>query len=219
MDANSIKIAICGQLRAGKSTVSEHLVHNHGFQPVSFGAELKSHADKLFAFSDVYKSEPIVVDDEQFGGTRTIGKRKPRRLYQDFGEKMRELDPSIWIGHAAEKVRLIELIAAANGEQARIVIDDLRQPNEYDWARANGFTIVRVNAPDELRIERAKAAGDDFSIEDLRHPTEMYVQDFEVDFDIWNGVGVESVELERKIDAILSELAYDGNGDVFYSVK
>src|SRR5690625_346970 len=209
MDANSIKIAICGQIRAGKSTASEHLVHNHGFQPVSFGAELKSHAGKLFAFSDVYKSESIVVDDEQFGGTRTIGKRKPRRLYQDFGEKLRELDPNIWIGHAAEKVRLIELIAAANGEQARIVIDDLRQPNEYEWALAHGFTIVRITADEGTRLERAKQADDDFSIEDLRHPTEMYVQDFEVDFDIWNGVGVEQADVERRIDEIVGEIICD----------
>ena len=204
MDADSIKIAICGQIRAGKSTASEHLVHNHGFQPVSFGAELKSHADKLFAFSDVYKSEPIVIDDEQFGGTRTIGKRKPRRLYQDFGEKMRELDPSIWIGHVAEKVRLIELIAAANGEQARIVIDDLRLPIEYEWALANGFVIVRVNAPDELRIERAKAAGDDFSEEDLTHETEQYVDGFSVDYDVLNDGSTS--ELERKIDELMSEI-------------
>src|SRR5690625_4383015 len=203
---SAIKIAICGQIRAGKSTVSEHLVHNHGFQPVSFGAELKSHADKLFAFSDVYKSEPIVVDDEQFGGTRTIGKRKPRRLFQDFGEKMRELDPNIWIGHAAEKVRLIELIAAANGEQARIVIDDLRQPNEYEWARANGFILVRINANEDTRLERAKQAGDDFSIEDLRHPTELFVQDFEVDFDIWNGVGVEQEDVVRRVGEFIRSL-------------
>src|SRR5690554_100848 len=206
MDANSIKIAICGQLRSGKSTASVHLVHNHGFQPISFGAELKNHADRLFAFSDVYKSEPIVINDEQFGGTRTIGKRKPRRLYQDFGEKMRELDPNIWIEHAAEKVRLIELIAAANGEQARIVIDDLRQPNEYEWARANGFTIVRITADEETRLERAKRAGDDFSIEDLRHPTELYVQDFEVDFDIWNGVGVEQADVVRRMGEIIRSL-------------
>src|SRR5690625_2819742 len=203
MDANSIKIASCGQIRAGKSTASEHLVHNPGFQPVSFGAELKSHADKLFAFSDVYKSEPIVVDDEQFGGTRTIGKRKPRRLYQDFGEKLRELDPDIWIGHAAERERLIELIAAANGEQARIVIDDLRQPNEYEWARANGFTIVRINANEYTRIARAKEAGDDFSEEDLTHPTELYVDDFEADFDIWND-GVEQARSEEHTSELQS---------------
>ena len=208
MDADSIKIAICGQLRAGKSTVSEHLVHNHGFQPVSFGAELKSHADKLFAFSDVYKSEPIVVDDEQFGGTRTIGKRKPRRLFQDFGEKMRELDPNIWIGHAAEKVRLIELIATANGEQARIVIDDLRQPNEYEWARANGFTIIRVEASEDLRLKRAEQAGDSFSADDLAHDTEQHVDGFIVDYTIINDGNL--VDLRRHIGEIMDEIKAKG---------
>src|SRR5690625_4334128 len=208
MDANSIKIAICGQLRAGKSTVSEHLVHNHGFQPVSFGAELKSHADKLFAFSDVYKSEPIVVDDEQFGGTRTIGKRKPRRLLQDFGEKLRELDPNIWIGHAAEKVRLIELIAAANGEQARIVIDDLRQPNEYEWARANGFIVIRVEASESLRLKRAERSGDSFSEEDLAHDTEKHVDIFAVDYTITNEGDLN--DLKRQVEEMMSEIRSKG---------
>src|SRR5690625_4402149 len=183
--SNDTKIDILGKLRSGKSTISNHLVSAHGFTPVSFGGALKLYAEKMFKHSNVYKSEPITRPDP-FGGVETISYRKPRRLFQDFGEKMRELDPNIWIDHVAERIRLIELEAAAKSEQARIIIDDLRQPNEYEWARANGFTIVRISADEGTRLERAKQAGDDFDIKDLRHVTEQYVDDFEVDFEIDN---------------------------------
>jgi len=215
--SNDIKIAITGKLRSGKSTISNHLVTAHGFTPVSFGGALKLYAEKMFKHSNVYKSEPITRPDP-FGGVETISYRKPRRLFQDFGQAMRELDPDIWIDHVAERIRLIELEAAAKSEQARIIIDDLRQPNEYEWARASGFVIVRVNANEDTCIDRAKEAGDDFDIDDLRHVTEQYVDDLEVDYEIDNN-DIEQTELERRIDDILSELAYDGNGDVFYSVK
>ncbi len=200
---SEIKIALTGKLRSGKSTAACHLI-SQGFSPVSFGASLKHYADILFEHSPVYKSEPIEKDDP-FGGKMTTGKRKPRRLYQDFGEKMRELDPNIWIQHAEARVGDAEFRALVDGLPARIVIDDLRQPNEYEWARVNGFTIIRVNASDEVRVERAKAAGDDFSEEDLRHKTEQYVDGFEADFDVWND-GIEQAELERKIDEIIRSL-------------
>src|SRR5690625_1034032 len=198
------KIAFCGKLRSGKSTAASYLERKYGFAPVSFGSPIAKYSAKLFAFSSVYKSEPIKKDD-QFGGAVTIGSQKPRKLRQDFGQKLRELDPNIWIDHAAKKIRLIELEAAASGEQARIVIDDLRQPNEEAWARANGFIFVRVNANADTRIARAKEAGDDFDIEDLRHGTELHVDDIEADYDIWND-GEDRAELERKIDEIMETI-------------
>ena len=199
----STKIAICGKLRSGKTTAAIHLHAMHGFETASFGGVLRLYAEQLFAYSDVYKSVPITKPDP-FGGTMTIGHRKPRRLLQDFGQAMRKLDENIWINHVEERIKDIEREALLADRPARVVIDDLRQPDEYEWAKANGFVIVRINAPDELRIERAKAAGDDFSEEDLTHETEQYVDGFVVDFEIDNEG--DTAELERKIDEILANL-------------
>lgn len=199
-----IKIALCGRLRSGKTSAAIHLHARHGFETASFGGALRLYAEQLFAYSDVYKSEPITKPDP-FGGTMTIGQRKPRRLLQDFGQAMRKLDENIWINHVEERIKDIEREAFLLDRPARIVIDDLRQPDEFEWAKANGFVIVRINAPDELRIDRAKAAGDDFSEEDLTHETEQYIDGFAVDFEIDNN-GSEA-ELERAVDEILSEIS------------
>src|SRR5699024_6716668 len=123
-----------------------YLRREHDFDIVSFGSSLKHYADRLFVYSDVY---PNAFDEREFRY------RKPRRLYQDFGEKMRELDPCIWVKHVEASVEILEDIRSTSG----IVIDDLRQPNEYEWARANGFIIIRVEASESLRLKRAEQAG------------------------------------------------------------
>lgn len=197
------RIAICGKLRSGKSTIASHLALNHGFERVSFGSSLKHFAEEIFRVSDVYPVEYYTINDTPcpLGIEPTKYKRKPRKLFQDFGEALRALDPEIWVKHAEESIKYYENQRDCVG----IVIDDLRNPLEYDWARANGFTIVRISANEDTRIARAKAAGDDFSEDDLRHPTEQYIDDFEADYEIWNDDD-NRAELERKIDEIIRSL-------------
>src|SRR5690625_2402589 len=170
------RIAICGQLRSGKSLIAEHLQTNKGFKIISFGSRLKQAADELFAYSEVYKPE-IITAPCPFGGKREIGRKKPRRLYQDFGEALRALDGDIWITHAEQAMKAYELFRDTKG----IVLDDLRQPRELEWARANGYTIIRVTAPEDVRVERATALGDDFDTGSLTHETEIHVDGFVVD--------------------------------------
>lgn len=171
-----MRIAIAGKLRSGKSAAARYLAEEYGFERVSFGAELKRFAGEIFGASEA----------------------KPRRLYQHFGQAMREIDENVWIRHVEKR---IESLGRAKG----IVIDDLRQPNEYRWARANGFFIVSIAASEDTRLARAKAAGDDFSIEDLRHDTEIHVDSFTVDFEIWND-GDDLAELERRVGEIIDEI-------------
>src|SRR5690625_2901366 len=197
------RIAICGKLRSGKSLIAEHLVENQGFHRIAFGDALKRYADEIFP----HFTEEITAPDEIFGGTRVIGYRKPRALYQTFGQAMREIDPDIWLYHAERTIEALSNMRSVKG----IVIDDLRQPNEEIWARDNGFTIIRVNANEDTRLERARALGDSFEIEDLRHETELHIDDIEADYDIWNdGDSAEDVEdLKREIDDIMSTIGAD----------
>jgi dephospho-CoA kinase len=126
---------------------------------------------------------------------------KPREGYQRFGQLIREeFDENVWVKHLASTVEFLEDSRKTRG----IVITDLRQPNEYEWCRANGFIIVRVTAPDELRIARAKAAGDDFSAEDLSHETESHVDSFVVDYEIHNDGTI--ADLDTKVDEMMAEI-------------
>ena len=131
-----------------------------------------------------------------------MGEKKPRRLYQDVGEKLRELDPLVWVRQAEKTILFYENYKDHIG----VVISDLRLPIEEQWAKDNGFIIIRVNADESDRLARIERAGDDFKAEDLRHETEQYVDSIEADYDIWNGEGVSEGELRRKVDEIMNEI-------------
>lgn len=177
-----LKIAICGRLRSGKDEVSNRLWFDHGFEPpIAFGTTLKYYAEKVYAHTP------------RDGG-------KQRRMYQIFGQAAREYDPDVWIRHVDFSV-----VQSLNKRDAvGVVISDLRQPNEYDWARANGFIIVRVTAPLEARVKRAEIAGDAFELADLEHDTESYVDSFEVDYEIVNDGSL--ADLHANIDEILTKI-------------
>src|SRR5690554_1442809 len=185
-----LRIALTGRMRSGKSTIADYLWLTHGFAKVSFASSLKLTADRLF--SHLY--EPI------YDGRSIREYRKPRALLQELGQKLREIDEDVWIKQAEQSMRVFENYRTTAG----IVIDDLRQPNEYEWARANGFVIVRVIAPETDRIERAIELGDDFDIADLTHETESYIDTFDVDYEIVNDGSIE--DLERKVGEIIAEI-------------
>jgi dephospho-CoA kinase len=180
-----VKIAICGRLRSGKDTAANHLYIKYGFDRVAFGDVLKKNAHATFPWVSEFS--------------------KPRALYQQFGQLMREIDPQVWIKHAEQAVKgAIDFNVHTGAEKVGVVITDLRQPNEYEWARANGFTIVRVMAPREVRIERAKSLSDAFELNHLTHETESHIDTFSVDYTLENNGTVD--ELKAQVDAILAQI-------------
>ena len=203
--SDEIKIALTGKMRSGKSTVAEILWLDYDLTRRSFGGALKYYADKMFEGSAAY---PIEVEEYgepcPFDGKRDTRVKKPRKLYQDFGQAMRQLDEDIWIRHVEQAIEVDRLFTEYKG----VVIDDLRQPNEYEWARDNGFTIIRVNASEDRRLKRAEQAGDSFSADDLAHDTEQHVDGFSVDYTIVNDGSLS--DLKRQVDEIMSEINAKG---------
>src|SRR5699024_11102304 len=155
----------------------------------------------MFEGSTAY---PIEVEEYgepcPFDGKRDTRVKKPRKLYQDFGQAMRQLDEDIWIRHVEQAIESDKLFPDYKG----VVIDDLRQPNEYEWAKAIGFTIIRVEASEDRRLKRAEQAGDSFSAGDLAHDTEQHSDKFDVDYEINNNG--DKGALRRKVDEIMSEI-------------
>jgi dephospho-CoA kinase len=178
-----VKIALTGKMRSGKDLCGSHLYINYGFNRVAFGDALKKHAHATFPWVSEFS--------------------KPRALYQQFGQLMREIEANVWIKHAERAVKgVIDFNVNTGAEKVGVVITDLRQPNEYEWARNNGFTIIRVTAPDEDRLWRAKLAGDDFTEADLEHETESHIDGFTVDYEVMNNGSIDG--LNKQIDMVLS---------------
>lgn len=187
-------IGLTGLMRSGKDEVAAYLTQNYGYTRFAFGDELKRYAHELFGESD----------------------GKPRELYQWFGQTMRERDPDIWTrkcfdaiawhseDSAAYNVSLRKHAPHIPERQFRAVISDLRQPNELTRCRAESYVIIRVTAPESVRIDRAIKSSDTFNLRDLTHDTESHVNGFDVDFEIVNNGTL--TELYAQIDAIMKEL-------------
>lgn len=182
----ALKIALIGKARAGKDSVADLLAEHYGFTKYAFGTALKRYYHTLFGEED----------------------GKPREGYQWFGQTMRERDPDIWVRHLFdEKIGDQQDIRSCMGLAPILpVITDVRQQNEYDRCRAEGYTIIRVEADDTTRLERMRAAGDRFNIDDLKHDTETQLDAFEADYTVDNGAGVTLDDLKRQVDAIMAQL-------------
>lgn len=180
------KIALTGKARAGKDEVARYLREKYGYTTFAFGDELKRYAHELFGTSEA----------------------KPRELYQWFGQTMRERDPDIWVRKCFENIKRysVEVDEICSGLEVsdRVIITDLRQPNEYEACRSEGYTIIRVNADDETRLARMRTTGDSFNEADLSHETESHIGGFAVDYEIYNGWGTTLGGLHAQIDAIMA---------------
>jgi dephospho-CoA kinase len=184
-EVSVVKIALTGKMRSGKDTIANHLYIKYNFSQVAFSDALKRTAHETFPWVSEFS--------------------KPRALYQSMGQLMRQIDNEVWIKHAERAVKgAIDFNVHTGAEKVGVVITDLRQPNEYEWARNNGYTVIRVTAPDEDRIARAKIAGDDFNEADLEHETESHIDGFAVDYEIHNDGSVD--ELKRKVDEIMEAI-------------
>jgi len=177
MPANQpIRIAIYAPMRSGKSEAARLLAAHHGFVRRSFGGALKAYAHEIFD-----KAEGV----------------KPRALYQQFGQLCRQIDPDVWVRHLAQNV-------AATCPDDPIVIDDLRQPNEYAWARANGFVIVKIETHADIRKARLEALGEPVNDVLLTHETEQHFDAFEPDFVIPNDG--DTVDLRANIAMLVKHI-------------
>ena len=162
---NELNIALIGHFRSGKDLAAEYLAEKGGLQRVAFADELKTVVHSLF--------------------TNVDASSKPRKLYQDFGQYARSIDPDVWVNQLAETVSIEREMGGING----FVLTDVRYENEAKWAKENGFVLVYVHASEEVRLERARLAGDNFDASTLEHETERGIRDLVVryaDYRLYN---------------------------------
>ena len=174
-----VKIAICGPLRSGKDMATAYLSLFYGFTPYAFGDSLKAFLFEIF---------PNVPREP-----------KPRHLLQRFGQIMREIDENVWLDACLRKIE--------RNNDSLVLISDLRQPNEYERLKAEGYVIIRIQADLETRVRRAIEAGDDFSADDLTHETETNLDKFDVDYCVDNNTTPDFCYDE--LDAIMFDLGVE----------
>ena len=162
---NELNIALIGHFRSGKDLAAEYLAENEKLCRVAFADEMKRIVHRLYE------------------GVGTVG--KPRKLYQDFAQYARSIDPDVWINRLEETLNWKRKYGQQNG----FTITDVRYENEAKWAKENGFVLVYVHASEEVRLERARLAGDNFDASTLEHETERGIRDLVVryaDYRLYN---------------------------------
>ena len=71
-------------------------------------------------------------------------KTKDRPLLINFANKMRDIDPDVWINQVLQQTKGRE----------NCIIDDLRYQNELDALIKDGWVIIQLNISYTLQIER-----------------------------------------------------------------
>lgn len=187
--APALKVAFIGPMRSGKSEAARYLAETYDFEKVSFGDHLRYCVETVW-------------------GVNTTGV-KPRAQLQQLGQLARQFDPDVWVKPLAAKVFQLTAGNANRERQFSVVIDDLRQPNEYEWCKANGFTIVRVAAGRGAQKERIEALGETYDPAHLAHETEQHHKKFHADHLVLNG-SCDSLDLlHAQLDALIDRLAHE----------
>ena len=121
----TIKIALMGHARSGKDTFAKPLITGN--------------SDELPLLTEIKFASPISSIIEEYFPEQ---EGKPRELYQKIGQSMREIDPDVWVNYLDEMYHWWE---HHSGNLTKgVIITDVRQPNEWQWCREHGFTIVKI---------------------------------------------------------------------------
>jgi dephospho-CoA kinase len=181
-------LALIGKLRSGKSAAGDYLTEKYGYTQFAFADEMKA---------DFHRRYPEVPRDP-----------KPRACYQFHGELMRQVSgEDVWVHKCFRKVREYDENTLGCDPPFRAVITDVRMLHESEALAARSYVLIRVDAPDGLRIQRAVESGDTFNYADLAHGTETALDGYAADFTVVNDAGL--AELYAQIDEIIAYLGGD----------
>lgn len=138
------------QAQAGKDTAAERLISHHGFIKIALADGVR---DSLYGLN------PLALVDLGEGPVTTqiaelvdaLGweeaKRQPevRALMQRMGtEAGRDIHgEDLWTSLVEHKMRKL-------GDRPRVVVTDVRFPNEADWIRSIGGIVVEILRPQEF---------------------------------------------------------------------
>jgi len=173
----SLKIAISGKITSGKTTTALYIKNKSSeIVVVNFAGRMKELATELFGFDPT---------------------KKDRKLLQDFGSVVREIDENAWVNSLHERTKGME----------KVVIDDLRLPNEYIYVKKQGYITIRLEVSKKTQEKRIKRLYKNYTkhLERIDHYTETALDDYEFDYIIDAN---DETKINEQIDSILFKVHY-----------
>lgn len=154
-------IAFVGRAGSGKTSAAGFLTAEHGFARLSFAGALKQCAQRIWG-------QDVITN---------------RGIMQDFGTAVRRVDEDAWVNALVESIKGFRI---SRLEVPQITVDDCRFWNEYYKLRELGFVFARVEADEDVRVERLLLNNKLQDREQLNHVSETESDDFPCDYIIEN---------------------------------
>jgi hypothetical protein len=194
-------IGLCGFQGAGKDTVGDILVKNHGFIKISFGSALKDAVASLFGWDRVMLEGSTPESrtwretvDEFWSGKLDISGFTPRKALQMIGTDVlrKHFSPNMWVDIVENKInKLIQSNPSTN-----IVVTDCRFTNELSMVKKftnSQILYVQRNEPEWFEQFRFGDRSIDLS---TFHPSEIEWMSFHFDKIINNDGHIDKLELD-----------------------
>lgn len=188
-------IGLVGYIGAGKGTVRDILVRNHGYHGFAFADALKDSVATIFTWprglleGDSNASRAFRERVDPWWSMKFGYEVTPRLILQKMGtEACRHgIADNIWIAALEKRIQGYD----------DVVISDCRFPNEIDFIRSAGGVIVRVKR------------GDDPTPEQLAnlHVSETAWNSYEPDYIIYNESSLD--DLKESVKSYLTRAEKD----------
>ena len=145
----TIRIAIVGPMCSGKSTLVKKIIDYYIYKGINI--EKRAFADKVYDIA------------YNLFNMRT----KDRKLLQQIGTKMREIDKDILIKYTLQNL------------PDNIIIEDCRYENELDYLIKYGFIIIKIDISKDIQLERLQKTYPknwQYHLKNINHESEANLQ-------------------------------------------
>ena len=184
-----IIVGITGKKFNGKDTLGNHLVSKYGYIRIAFADPLKEVLKTVFNFNDaqLYGESKETIDEYWKVTPRTVMQYVGTDMFRNqMGKIIPNIGTNIWIEVIKRKI----LDIWKTNPTQKIVLTDLRFPNEINLIKELGGIIIRV----KRNIDKSE---DEFVV---IHESETYIDMFDVDYDFENNQSKDM--LYEKFDKI-----------------
>lgn len=176
--------------QSGKTTLAQYLMSAWGFERVRFAEPLKAMTKSLLHHMGF--GEPIIarmVDGDLKDNPIPGFSFKSRDIMQTLGTNWgREaVEKDLWVNVAISRIETLYRLGRRDGYTPKIVIDDMRFPNEYAALKGQGAKMVRVLRPSVMMPESRLKSGYEGLLND--HEFDLTINnDGELD-DLYDAIG------------------------------
>lgn len=189
--ADPVLIGLIGRAGSGKTAAAYHLMMAHDFVAVAFADAIKDGVLEPMlvnlGIDYAHLHEPMLKAQRLPGYAHDSAPVTARQLMQEFGDAGRRCHPDWWVDQLAASVGLMH---GRTPIHDRIVVSDVRYPNEAAWIVRHGGVLVR------LHREQAEPVRE--------HSSEQHVDTLTAHVDLVNN-GPTLVGLHTLLDGVLAD--------------